>query len=87
MANMQDPFVSVVTPVFNGEKYLEKCIQGVLSQTYANFEYAIVDNASTDGTPEIIKRFSSSDTRIKVFRNDATLKVIDNFISCILQGF
>jgi glycosyltransferase involved in cell wall biosynthesis len=77
--SMTDPLVSIVTPVYNGEKYLKNCIQGVLKQRYGNFEYIILDNASTDGTAEIIKEFADKDDRIKVFRNPETLKIIDNW--------
>ncbi len=76
---MAEPSVSIVTPVYNGEKFLRKCIQGVLNQTYKNFEYIILDNASTDGSAEIIEEFSRQDDRIKVYRNPATLKIIDNW--------
>jgi glycosyltransferase involved in cell wall biosynthesis len=80
---MNEPLVSIVTPVYNGEKYLENCIRGVQEQTYKNFEYIIVDNASTDGTAGIIEKLSRNDSRIKVFRNPSTLKVIDNFNECL----
>lgn len=76
---MTDPLVSIVSPVYNGEKYLRSCIQGVLKQHYENFEYVILDNASTDGTAKIIEEFSIKDERIKVFRNSTTLKIIDNW--------
>jgi len=76
---MTDPLVSIVTPVYNGEKYLINCIQGVLKQRYENFEYVILDNASTDGTAKIIEEFSVKDERIKIFRNSTTLKIIDNW--------
>ena len=79
----ENPLISICTPVYNGEDFLEECIKGVLAQRYSNFEYIIVDNASTDRTPEIIERFSLKDSRIKVFRNDSTVQVIDNFKKCI----
>ena len=79
----EHPLISVCTPVYNGEKFLQECIQGVLAQRYENVEYIIVDNASTDRTPDIIDKFSSKDARIKVFRNDSTLDVIDNFRKCM----
>lgn len=76
---MTDPLVSIVSPVYNGAKYLRNCLQGVLKQTYRNFEYVILDNASTDGTADIIEEFRIKDERIKVFRNSETLKIIDNW--------
>ena len=75
-------FISVCTPVYNGERFLEQCIKGVLAQRHENFEYIIVDNASTDRTPEIIESFRVQDSRIKVFRNPSTVPVIDNFRTC-----
>ena len=78
-----NPLISVCTPVYNGEKFLDVCIKGVLAQRYQNFEYIIVDNASTDRTPEIIAKFSSKDSRVKVFRNDSMVNVIDNFRKCV----
>ena len=76
---MTDPLVSIVSPVYNGENYLKNCIQAVLKQSYRNFEYVILDNASTDSTATIIEEFSNQDERIKVFRNPSTLKIIDNW--------
>jgi glycosyltransferase involved in cell wall biosynthesis len=75
-------FISVCTPVYNGEQFLEQCIRGVLSQRHENFEYIIVDNASTDRTPEIIESFRIKDPRIKVFRNPSTIPVVDNISTC-----
>jgi glycosyltransferase involved in cell wall biosynthesis len=52
------PLVSVITVVKNGENLLEKTIQSVLSQTYPNIEYIIIDGASTDGTLDIIRQYN-----------------------------
>ena len=51
--------ISIITVVFNGEKFIEKTIKSVLSQTYQNIEYIIIDGGSTDGTVDIIKKYGS----------------------------
>lgn len=51
------PLVSIITVIFNGEKYIEKTIQSVISQTYDNVEYIIIDGGSTDETLDIIKKY------------------------------
>lgn len=53
----EKPLISIITVVFNGEKYLEETIQSVINQTYDNVEYIIIDGGSTDGTLEIIKKY------------------------------
>ncbi len=73
------PYISVVTPVYNGAKYLAQCIESVLSQTHDNLEYVILDNASTDGTGEIAHRYALRDTRIRVHHNSQTLPLIQNW--------
>lgn len=51
------PLVTIVTVVFNGEKYLEETIRSVINQSYENIEYIIIDGGSTDGTIDIIKNY------------------------------
>jgi len=53
----QNPRVSIITVVYNGEKYIESCIQSVIHQTYENIEYIIIDGYSNDKTHEIIKKY------------------------------
>lgn len=53
------PKVSVIVPVYNQEKYIEECVQSVLGQSYKDFELVVVDDGSTDKTPEILKKFGS----------------------------
>lgn len=72
------PLVSILTPVYNGERYLSECIESVLNQTYQNWEYTLVDNCSTDGTAELIKRYAARDARIRVVTNERTVDVIQN---------
>ena len=72
------PLVSVVTPVYNGEKYLSECIESVLTQTYKNFEYVIVNNCSTDGLLKIALSYAEKDERIHVNSNNNFVGVIEN---------
>ena len=51
------PFVSIITPTFNQAEYLAETIQSVLSQTYPNIEYIVLDDGSTDNTQEVLSRF------------------------------
>lgn len=51
------PLISIITVVFNGEKHLEQTIQSVITQSYDNVEYIIIDGGSTDGTLEIVKKY------------------------------
>ena len=60
------PLVSVVVPVYNVEKYLDRCVQSVVGQTYDNLEIILVDDGSTDGSAVICDNWASSDGRIKV---------------------
>lgn len=73
------PLVSVVTPFYNTQLYLEECIKSVLAQSYANFEYILLDNCSADGSLEIAERYSERDARIRVFKNSAFLRQADNY--------
>lgn len=55
-----DNLVSVITPVYNGEKYIENTIKSMLSQTYKNMEFVFVDDCSTDESEKIIKQYSTA---------------------------
>lgn len=67
------PLVSVVTPVYNGAKYLSECIESVLRQTYTSLEYVISDNRSTDDSLEIARTYAERDPRIRVLAHDEHL--------------
>lgn len=59
--------ISVISTVYNGEKYFDKAIPSILAQDYQDFEYIIVDDGSTDGTLRKLEELAKKDSRIKVF--------------------
>lgn len=59
--------VSVITPVYNAEKCLERCIDSILKQSYSNFELLLIDDGSTDASGRICDQYAKTDSRIKVF--------------------
>jgi len=63
------PLVAVVTPMHNAQPFLAECIESVLKQTYAHFEYIILDDCSTDGSLEIAVDYAKKDKRIRIERN------------------
>ena len=72
------PLVSIVTPVYNTEKYLAQCIESVLAQTYANWEYVIVNNCSTDRSADIAQHYARQDSRIRICHNEQFLTQLQN---------
>jgi len=73
-----EPLVSVVTPVYNGAKYLIECIESVVNQTYKHLEYLIVNNCSTDATLDIAKRYEKLDGRVHVYDYREFVDVIES---------
>lgn len=59
------PTVSVVMPVYNGARYLAETLDSILAQTYRDFELLVIDDGSTDPTPEILRRYAGMDSRVK----------------------
>lgn len=68
------PLISVILPVYNGEKYLQRAVQSILDQTFKDFEILIIDDGSTDSSGEIVSSFK--DDRIRYIKNSENLKLI-----------
>jgi glycosyltransferase involved in cell wall biosynthesis len=83
--DVAEPLVSVVTPVHNGEKFLTECIESVIGQRYQNWEYIIVNNASTDRTGEIAGKYANQDSRIRVCSTDNLLPIMQNWNHSLRQ--
>lgn len=80
-----EPLVSIVTPVFNGEAYLDECIQSVLAQKYQNWEYIILNNCSTDRSLAIAEQYAKKDARIKVHNTRQLLPMLKNHNRALRQ--
>lgn len=59
--------ISIITPIYQAEKYLEILINSIINQTYRDWELLLIDDGSTDGSAEICDRYAQKDKRIRVF--------------------
>ena len=66
----KDLKVSVIVPVYNGEKYIEQCMDSILGQTLKDIEIICVDDGSTDSSPEILERFRRQDKRVRLISQE-----------------
>lgn len=64
----KEELVSIIVPVYNVEKYLEKCLESIINQTYKNLEIICIDDGSPDNSIDILNKFSEKDPRIKIIR-------------------
>ena len=58
------PKISVIVPVYNTEKYIGRCIESILNQSYKELEVIIINDGSSDGSAEIIRKYAENDSRI-----------------------
>lgn len=82
---MSAPLVSLVTPFYNTAPYLDECIRSVLRQTWANWEYVLLDNCSTDGSSDIAERHAREEPRIRLLRNPSLHGQVDNYNRALSQ--
>lgn len=66
----QQPLISVIVPVWNGEKYLETCLSSITGQSLADMEIIVVDDGSTDGTWPLLERLARGDGRIRILHQE-----------------
>jgi GT2 family glycosyltransferase len=62
--------VTVLVPAYNGEAYIGKAIESILSQSYRDFELLLIDDGSHDRTPEILAHYAAADPRVRILRHD-----------------
>lgn len=63
---MEKPLISVIVPAYNVEKFIGKCIDSILRQSFKDFEVLLIDDGAKDSTPEICDACAKKDSRIKV---------------------
>lgn len=64
------PKISIIVPVYNVEKYLEKCVRSILAQTFTDFELILVDDGSPDSSGAMCDQFAKQDERVKVIHKE-----------------
>jgi len=79
MSATQSPLLSVGLPVYNGLPYLEGTLRSVRDAEFQDYELIVCDNASTDGTGDIVREFAQDDSRIRYFRNERNIGAARNF--------
>ncbi len=67
---MSNPLISIIVPVYNTEKYLPKCIESILAQTYTDYELILVDDGSSDRCPGICDEYADKNSRIRVIHKE-----------------
>jgi glycosyltransferase involved in cell wall biosynthesis len=70
------PFVSVVMPVYNAGRFVAQAVESVLAQTYPAFELVVVDDASSDGSFELLQTYAARDARVRVFRQPSNQGIV-----------
>jgi len=80
----ENPKISVIMSVFNGERYLREAIDSILSQTFADFEFIIVNDGSTDNSLSLIKGYA--DKRIRVIDNGQNIGLTKSLNKAIKQA-
>ncbi len=75
---MDTPLISVILATYNGANFISEAIDSVLNQDYKNIELIIIDDASIDSTPQILEEYIKHDKRIRLFRNEKNLKLVNS---------
>ena len=67
---IDSPWLSVIVPVYNAQRYLPRCIDSILGQCFRDFELLLIDDGSTDRSAEICRRYAAADSRVRCFRKE-----------------
>jgi glycosyltransferase involved in cell wall biosynthesis len=80
------PLVSICIPVRNGAKFIDQAVTSILGQSYQDFEVVIIDNCSIDNTVKIINEIIDRTNKIKFYKNDHNIGLIENFNACLKRA-
>ncbi len=83
MPDKNSPNISILMSVYNGEKTLAKAIDSILEQTYRDYEFIICDDASSDSTPEILKKYEEADSRIVLLKHEENKGLAASLNDCL----
>ncbi len=83
---MENPIVTIGLPILNGEDFIDRRIESILSQTFSNFQLIISNNASKDNTRLICEKYAEKDPRIKIFNQKETILAEKNFAFVLEQA-
>lgn len=78
------PKITVLMSVYNGEKYLNKCIESILNQSFSDFEFLIIEDGSTDNTIEILNSYK--DKRIRIIKNEVNIGLVQSLNKGLLAA-
>jgi len=78
--------VSILIPVYNRQSIIAETLDSALAQSYSNIEVVVVDNASTDGTWEVVQGYAQKDSRVKAFRNETNIGPVRNWLRCAKEA-
>ena len=67
-----NPTVSIIVPIYNAEKYLNRCVDSILNQEYTDFELILVNDGSKDASPQICDEYAKEDARVRVIQKETT---------------
>src|SRR5438045_4734395 len=80
------PLVSVCIPTFNGERFLDECLNSVCEQTLGDFEAVLVDDCSSDATRDIAEAWAARDRRIRYIANNQNVGLVSNWNRCVTHA-
>jgi glycosyltransferase involved in cell wall biosynthesis len=83
---MHLPKISVCIPTYNYGRYISQAIESVLNQSFTDFELLVVDDSSSDLTDEILLKLSAQDSRVRYFRHETNIGMVENWNYCLREA-